>query len=252
MESSFNLKGKIAIVTGATRGIGWSCAKVLAKNGMTVIINGVSDNNMLNQRVDELKELYGVESEGYLFDVSDSNAVKDCYNNIFKKYKRLDVLVNNAGIMIDALIPMISNEMLDKILDVNIKGAIYNLQYASRLMGRNKSGSIINISSIIGRFGNEGQTVYSASKAALIGITMSAAKELAPQNIRVNAVAPGIIQTDLIKNYAADKTMKLRDSIKMKRIGTPEDISNTVLFLSSSLSEYVTGQVIGVDGGMLI
>jgi 3-oxoacyl-[acyl-carrier protein] reductase len=252
MESPFSLEGKIAIVTGATRGIGWSCAKVLAKNGMTVILNGVSDIDLINSRVIELKELYNVNADGYLFDVSDSNSVKDCYNNIFKKYKRLDVLVNNAGIMIDALIPMISKEMIDKILDVNIKGAIYNLQYASRLMGRNKSGSIINISSIIGRFGNEGQTVYSASKAALLGITMSAAKELAPQNIRVNAVAPGFIETDMIKKLSSDKSMKLKDSIKMKRMGTPEDIANTVLYLSSNLSEYVTGQVIGVDGGMLV
>jgi 3-oxoacyl-[acyl-carrier protein] reductase len=252
MESPFNLEGKIAIITGATRGIGWSCAKVLAKNGMFVILNGVTNKDLLDARVNELKELYNSESEGYLFDVSDSNAVKDCYNSIFKKYKRLDVLVNNAGIMIDALIPMISNEMLDKILDVNIKGAIYNLQYASRLMGRNKSGSIINISSIIGRCGNEGQTVYSASKAAIIGITMSAAKELAPQNIRVNAVAPGFIETDMIKNLPPDKSSKLKESIKMKRMGTPEDIANTVLYLSSNLSEYVTGQVIGVDGGMLV
>jgi len=252
MESIFNLQGKVGIVTGATRGIGWSIAQALARKGMNLILNSISNQELLNERINELKENFKIEADGFLFDVSDPNSVKECYNQIFKKYKRLDVLVNNAGIMKDALIPMISSEMIDRILDVNVKGVIYNLQYASRLMGRNKSGSIINVASIIGRVGNEGQVVYSASKSAVIGLTYSAAKELAPQNIRVNAIAPGFIETDMIKAVPPDNFNKISENIKMKRLGTPDDIAKSVLYLASDLSNYVTGQVLGVDGGMLV
>jgi 3-oxoacyl-[acyl-carrier protein] reductase len=162
------------------------------------------------------------------------------------------VLVNNAGILQDALLGMIPDAMIRQTIDVNTVGPIYHVQEASRLMARNKSGSIINVTSIIGRFGNEGQAVYGASKAALIGLTLSAAKELARHNIRVNAVAPGFINTDMVKQLTEQKYGERMKSIKMGRIGEPEDVANAILFLASDLSSYVTGQVLGVDGGMLI
>lgn len=252
MTLNFDLKNKVAFITGGTRGIGWATAKLFAASGASVIINGVSDNSLLRSRVQELKDEYNTESEGFLFDVSDYDSVKNCYSEIFKRYKRLDILVNNAGILEDRLLGMIGRENIERTLDINVKGVIYNLQYASRLMTRNKSGSVINVSSIIGRVGNEGQVVYGGSKAAVIGITMSAAKELAHNNIRVNAVAPGFIDTDMVKQLPEDKFKTRMEGIKMKRIGTPEDVANTILFLASDYSSYITGQVIGVDGGMLV
>ena len=252
MTLNFDLKEKVAFITGGTRGIGWATARLFAASGASVIISGVADDSLLRDRVQELKDEYNAECEGVLFDVSDYDAVKNCYSDLFKKYKRLDILVNNAGILEDRLLGMIGRENIDRTLDINVKGVIYNLQYASRLMTRNKSGSIINVSSIIGRVGNEGQVVYGGSKAAVIGITMSAAKELAHNNIRVNAVAPGFIDTDMVKQLPEDKYKARMEGIKMKRIGTPEDVANTILFLASDYSSYITGQVIGVDGGMLV
>jgi 3-oxoacyl-[acyl-carrier protein] reductase len=174
------------------------------------------------------------------------------FQSIFKAWKRLDVLVNNAGILEDALLGMITPELVDRVLGVNTRAALLVLQGAARLMQRAKSGSIINMSSIIGVEGNEGQVVYGASKAALVGLTLSAAKELAPAKIRVNAVAPGYIETDMIKHLPAEVHAQRMGQIGMGRIGTPADIANAVLFLASDLSTYVTGQVLGVDGGMRI
>lgn len=252
MESILNLNGKVTFVTGSTRGIGWASAQILAQHGATVILNGTSNSDLLNQRVEEIKNLHGVEADRFLGDVGDPAAVKECYASIFKKYKRLDILVNNAGIMEDSLLGMITLQNIEKTFRVNVSGVILNMQYAARLMARNQSGSIINLSSIVGRFGNAGQVVYGGSKAAVIGITLSAAKELAPMNIRVNAIAPGFIDTDMVRQLPRDKFEERLQSIKMKRIGTPEDIAKAVLFFASDLSSYVTGQVLGVDGGMLI
>ncbi len=147
---------------------------------------------------------------------------------------------------------MIPAEMIDTVLNTNLTGSIYHLQEASRLMGRNKSGSIVNVASIIGRVGNEGQAVYGASKAGVIGLTLAAAKELAPKNIRVNAIAPGFIATDMVKALPEKKYAERLSSIKMGRIGQPEDVANAVLFFASDVSAYITGQVLGVDGGMLV
>lgn len=152
----------------------------------------------------------------------------------------------------DALLGMINVERMSNTFAVNTEAVINHMQYAARLMMRQKSGSIINVSSIMGRYGDAGQVVYSASKAALIGATYSAAKELAPHNIRVNAVAPGFIETNMVKDLSRDSYSKRIEQIKMKRAGTPEEVANTILFFASDLSSYVTGQVIGVDGGMVI
>ncbi|MEM4260916.1 MAG: SDR family NAD(P)-dependent oxidoreductase [Candidatus Woesearchaeota archaeon] len=245
------LENKICFITGSTRGIGWSIAQTFARHGAIVIING-RNNELLLERFNELKNISYKEHQAILCDISDLNQVKECYNKIFSKFKKLDVLVNNAGILEDALIGTITQELINKIMSVNVYGAMYNLQYATKLMKRNNSGSVINVTSIIGRVGNSGQTVYGASKAAIIGLTYSAAKELASNKIRVNAIAPGFIDTDMIKNIPNEKYNQIISNIKMGRIGKPEDIANAALFFASDYSDYITGQVLGVDGGMLI
>jgi 3-oxoacyl-[acyl-carrier protein] reductase len=248
-----SLKNKIVLITGGTRGIGWATARKFAELGATVLIAGFSDRDKLDARVLELTNTYGVKAAGYLFDISDQAGVQQCFQDIFKCFKRLDVLVNNAGILDDRLLGMIQPQDVSKTLEVNVSGTIYCLQAAARLMGRKPAGgSIINLSSIIGRCGNEGQVVYAASKAAVIGITRSAAKELAEKNIRVNAVAPGFIETDMIKNIPEEIYNQRMQSIKMKRIGKPADVANAILFLASDEAGYITGQTLGVDGGMLI
>lgn len=252
MESTLTLEGKTAFITGSTRGIGWAIAKLFARHKATVLINGVSNKALLDERVAELRSTCGVEAEGFLFDVSNPEDVKAFYSGVLKKYKMINVLVNNAGILQDSLLGMITPELIQKIYTVNVFSVIYNMQYASRLMERAGGGSIINVSSIVGRFGNEGQIVYAGSKAAVIGTTMSAAKELASRKIRVNAIAPGFINTDMTKSLPEQKFEERVKSIKMKRIGNPNDIANAALYFASDLSEYVTGQILGVDGAMLI
>jgi 3-oxoacyl-[acyl-carrier protein] reductase len=247
-----NLERKVAFVTGSTRGIGWATACVLAANGATVVLNGVSDQYALDERVSELRSTYGVKAVGLLCDAADPEDVRGAYRKIFSTFRRLDILVNNAGVLNDALVGMVSDKMVTQTFGINTFGAIHHLQGAARLMQRRKSGSIVNLTSIVGVTGNEGQIVYSSSKAALLGLTRSAAKELAPMGIRVNAVAPGFIDTDMTRQLPQAKYDERMASIKMGRIGRPDDIAHSVLYFASELSSYVTGQVLGVDGGMLI
>ena len=246
------LQGRIALITGSTRGIGWATAQTFAQHGATVILNGCASQQALDERVAEICEKYNVPCLGFCSDVSDSASVKACYSEIFKRFKRLDVLVNNAGIMQDALLGMITEPLVRRSVEVNVLGSLFHLQEASRLMGRNRSGSIINLSSIIGSSGKDGQVVYSTTKAAILGMTRSAAKELAPKGIRVNAVAPGLIHTDLLKTLPEQKLADAISGIRMGRAGEPEDVGKAILFLASDLSTYVTGQVLGVDGGMIL
>jgi len=245
------LKGKTALITGATRGIGLSIAKTYAKNGANIILNA-RDKVKAEEISKQLSSQYDIKVDYVLFDVANHEEVKIGFKELFKITKKLDIVVNNAGILDDALIGMVTREQIEKTFAINTFGVLYVAQYAARLMNRNKEGSLINISSIIGTNGNEGQAVYGGSKAAVIGITKSLSKELAPSNIRVNAIAPGFIDTDMTRALPKDKYQERIESIKMGRIGKPEDIANTALYLASDLSSYVTGQVIGVDGGMLI
>jgi 3-oxoacyl-[acyl-carrier protein] reductase len=251
MESLLNLNGKVALVTGAARGIGWKTAFLLASNGARVIINDIQETDELNRKIQEAKS-QNLDLTTLFYDVSDYQQVKNAYSSIFKEFKRLDILVNNAGIMEDSMLATASESHIDKTFRINTFAVIYNTQFASRLMARNNSGTIINISSIIGTKGNAGESVYSASKSALIGFTLSTAKELAPLGIRVNAIAPGFIDTDLVSHFSEEIRQKTISNIKLGRIGTPEDVARAVLFFASDLSSYITGQVLGVDGGMII
>lgn len=252
MKYSFNLSGQVSIVTGAAKGIGKAIAFALASNGATVLMNDYCSEDVLQSAADEINSVSGELCVPYRFDAGNPNEVKSFYNSVFKSYKRVDILVNNAGILRDNYLPMVSEADIASTYNSNVFSVMYNTQYASRLMARNDGGSIINLASIIGRFGNTGQTVYGGSKAAVIGITLSAAKELASQNIRVNAIAPGFIESDMTKNLSVEVFQERINSVKMGRIGTPEDVAKVALFLASDLSQYVTGQVIGVDGGMII
>ena len=244
------LKGKYAIITGASRGIGKSIAEVFAANGACLILNSRKEGT-LKDMTKGLREKYSINVDAVHFDVSQYDQVKDAFKKIFSISRKIDILVNNAGILGDALLGIISPSIVQDTFGTNTFGTIYCSQYASRLMQRSGGGSIINISSIMGTNGNIGQTIYSGSKAAIVGITKSLAKELAP-DIRVNAVAPGFIDTDMARSISKRTFMERVASIRMNRVGMPEEVARVVLFLASDMSSYVTGEVIGVDGGMLI
>jgi 3-oxoacyl-[acyl-carrier protein] reductase len=215
------------------------------------VINGRSGDDT-ERRAAELADELGGETLAVACDASRSDEVEAAYQSVFRRFKRLDVLVNNAGVLADALLGMISPADVERVVATNLFGSIYHLQAASRLMRRGRSGSIVNMASIVGVTGNAGQAVYSSSKAAVVGLTRSAAKELAPLGIRVNAIAPGFIDTDMTRALPEEVFEERVASVKMGRLGRPEDVAGTVLYLASDLSAYVTGQVIGVDGGMLI
>ncbi len=246
------LKNNVALITGSSKGIGFAISRLFATEGAHVIMTG-RQLNALNSAKDKItQELPQAQISIIEMDVTNPDSVRDAFQNVFKLTKRLDTLVSNAGILDDALIGMVTPLQLQKTFETNTFGVIYCAQYASRLMNRNKQGSIINLASIIGTNGNFGQTVYAASKSAVIGATKSLAKELAMQNIRVNAIAPGFIDTDMARSISEEKFQERLNSIAMGRIGSAEEVANVAMFLASDLSSYVTGQVIGVDGGMLI
>jgi len=249
---SLDLTGRVALVTGSTRGIGWSTAQMLASHGASVIVHGHSDRAGVAGRVAELGERFGGDHLGVLADVRNVDAIRDVVRQIFSTYKRLDILVNNAGVLDDALIGMVTDDAVSRTFEINTFAPIHLLQAGARLMARGGGGSIINLTSIVGVNGNAGQIVYSASKAALLGLTRSAAKELAPAGIRVNAIAPGFIDTEMARHLPPEIFAQRVESVAMGRIGDPEDVARAILFLASDLSTYVTGQVLGVDGGMLI
>jgi len=242
--------GKTAFVTGATRGIGREVAETLAALGADVAINGHRDPAGLTAQAEDLARRHGVRALAVPGDVADPAVVRGFYQAIFKAWQRLDILVNNAGVMDGARLGMITDAQVDRTLGVNAAGAIHNLQGAARLMARARSGSIVNVSSIVGVRGDGGQVVYAASKAAVIGATLAAAKELAPQGIRVNAIAPGLIETDLVAGLPPEVRDGRLARIGLGRIGTPTDVARVAVFLASDLAAYVTGQVIGVDGGL--
>lgn len=251
VAASLNLGAAVIAVTGGTRGIGLATARLLACHGANVVIMG-TDAEAASHVATSIADEFDVSTLGLCVDARIPSVIRGAYQDIFQWARRLDGLVNNAGVLQDALIGMVSDEALRETFDVNTLGAIHHLQGASRLMGRTGGGSVVNVTSIVGVEGNAGQVAYASSKAALIGLTKSAAKELAARGIRVNAVAPGFIDTDMSRSLPPDKFEERVASIRMGRMGTPDDVAKAVLFLMSDLSQYITGQIIGVDGGMAI
>jgi len=239
---------KVAVVTGGAQGIGAAIVDKLASEGATVAV--VDINGDKAKEVAEAAKAKGVEAESYQVDVSDTEAVKTLITEIAKRFGRIDILVNNAGITRDGLLMTMSEKDWDLVLTVNLKSVFNFTKAVARPMIKQKGGSIINISSVVGLMGNGGQMNYSASKAGVIGATKSAAKELGSRNIRVNAIAPGYIQTAMTHQLDEKARAALIDAIPTKQLGQPEDVANAVLFLASNLSSYVTGEVLRVDGGM--
>lgn len=238
---------KLALVTGASRGIGKACAIELAKAGYDIIINYAGNVEAANKTVEEIKAL-GVEAAAYKFDVSNPEEVNAGIAEIIEKYGRIDILVNNAGITRDGLFMRMSEENWNAVINTNLSSAFYVSQPVVKVMMKQRSGAIVNMASVVGVSGNAGQANYSAAKAGLIGLTKTLAKELGSRGIRVNAVAPGFINTDMTKDL---DTSKFTDFIPLKRLGEPEDIAKAVKFLAVD-AQYVTGQVLEVDGGLII
>ena len=244
------LKNKKILITGATGGIGKAISILFAKNNGELLLVGRNKKKLNQFRLQILKS-YKIKISVYPFDISNYEETKNAFRNIFSKTKNVDVLVNNAGILKENLIGMISKKDIDQTINTNLTGPINLTQLVSKIMIK-KNSSIINISSIVGTVGSKGQSLYSSSKAGLIGFTFSTAKEFASRGIRVNAIAPGFIKTKMVSKIYKNKYSEVLSSIQMKRIGKPMDVANVALFLASDLSTYVTGQVIGVDGGMII
>lgn len=238
---------KVALVTGASRGIGKACALELAKAGYDIVINYAGNEEAANKTVSEIKDL-GQNAVAKKFDVSNKEVVDAAIAEIMEEFGRIDVLVNNAGITRDNLFMRMKEEEWLAVINTNLNSAYFVTNPVSKIMIKQRSGAIVNMASVSGVYGNAGQANYSAAKAGMIGFTKSLAKELASRNIRVNAVAPGFIQTDMTKDLPVDKIV---ERIPLKTLGQPEDIARTVKFLAVD-TNYITGQVIGVDGGLVI
>lgn len=238
---------KTALVTGGSRGIGKACAIEFAKAGCNVAITFAGNVEKANQTVKELEAL-GVKVKAYQFDISDRNATNEAIAQIHNDFETIDILVNNAGITRDNLIIRMSDEEWESVINTNLTGVFNVTKPVSKIMMKQRQGAIVNMTSIVGISGNAGQSNYSAAKAGLIGFTKSLAKELAPRNIRVNAVAPGFVQTDMTAGLDADM---VAEHIPLKRLGQPEDIAKTVKFLAID-GTYITSQILGVDGGLAI
>jgi 3-oxoacyl-[acyl-carrier protein] reductase len=242
-----DLVDRVAVVTGATRGIGLATAQMLAEAGATVIVTG-RDADRAAQVAKEL----GGSSRAYALDVSDFDAVGSMFRSIAADHGGIDAVVANAGILEDALVGMIREDMVARLLDTNVAGTIATVQAASRVMMRRKSGSIVVLASIVGEIGSAGQTAYAASKAAVAAVARSAAKELGPRGIRVNAVAPGLIATDMIAHLSPDLIERRVADTALRRLGTPADVARAIRFLVSDEAAFITGQVLGVDGGLVL
>lgn len=245
------LKDKNIIVTGATRGIGKEIALTLAQNGANIAINYRNYNEEVEELINSIKE-FGVDAIAVKCDVSKSDEVDNFISEVKNHFSSIDVLVNNAGITKDGLLLRMKDEDFNSVLDVNLKGTFNTTKSISPIMIKQKHGKIINISSVVGIVGNAGQCNYAASKAGVIGFSKSVARELASRNININVVAPGYIDTDMTKSLPDKVKDEILKSIPMKKMGNPKEVANLVLFLSSSLSDYITGQVINVDGGMVM
>jgi 3-oxoacyl-[acyl-carrier protein] reductase len=244
------LQGKTALITGASKGIGRSIAIRFAEQGANVAFTYLSSVEQ-GQALEAELAAKGVKAKGYRSDASDFGQAEKLINDVITEFGALDVLVNNAGITMDNLLLRITEEAWDKVITVNLKSCFNTVKAATKPMMRQKSGSIINMTSVVGLKGNAGQTNYAASKAGIIGFTKSVALELGSRGIRSNAIAPGFIETEMTGKLDEKTVQSWRDAIPLKRGGKPEDVADACVFLASELSAYITGQVLQVDGGML-
>lgn len=243
------LKNKIALVTGGGKGIGAAIAKEMASQGATVIVNYSRSEEAAKKVQSEIRS-NGGKADIFRCDVSDYNSVKAMIGDIIQHYGRLDILVNNAGIVKDGLLMRMKETDFDKVIEINLKGTFNCIQNVARQMLKQRYGRIINMSSVVGIYGNAGQVNYAASKAGIIGLTKAAAKELGSRGITVNAIAPGFIQTDMTEGLNQELKEKMLAAISLGSFGTAEDIAHAACFLASDGARYITGQVLGVDGGI--
>ena len=244
--TTIDLSNQVALVTGASRGIGAATAKLLGRAGAHVIVNYKSSSGSAQEVVGSIISSGG-SAEAMCFDVADEAEVGRHFAHIIERHARLDILVNNAGISKDALFLRIKPEMLNEMIDVNLKGSFFCTFHAARYMIKQRSGKIVTVSSIVGLGGNAGQSMYAMTKAGLIGMTKSFAKELGPRGVRVNAIAPGLVDTEMTSGIDRQAIIK---EIPLRKTGSPDEVAGVILFLCSALSEYITGQVIIVDGGL--
>ncbi len=240
---------RVAIVTGASRGIGKACALRLAKEGIDVVVNYNSSEDAAMEVVNQIKAM-GSDAIAIKANVSDRKEVGNLFREAFKHYGHIDILVNNAGVVDDAYLLMLNMDSLDRSMDINVKGYFYCCQQAALKMFKQRSGRIVNISSVSSKLALAGQSVYSATKGAVNAMTATLAKELAPYGIQVNAVAPGFISTEMIDDIPAEKMEEYNKNIPMGRLGTVEEVAEVVNMLCGEASSYVTGQVIVMDGGL--
>ena len=246
----YNLKDKVAIVTGASRGIGEAIAIQLSNSGANIILIARKTNKL--KVVQETIISQGGIAESIVGDVSSLDSLTEIISSINKKWGRIDILVNNAGIARDNIIMRMKEDDWDEVMSVNLKGCFNGIKSVARPMIKNKSGRVINITSVIGQIGNAGQSNYAASKAGIMGLTKSMAKELGSRNITVNAIAPGYITTDMTNELNEEIKEKMKSSIPLGRLGSPDDVANLVCFLASDDAGYITGQTFNVDGGMVM
>lgn len=244
------LENKVSIITGATRGIGKSIAEAFAEQGSHIVFTYVSSDEKAKALEAEL-EAKGVKAKGYKFNVADYAACEKMANEVVETFGSIDVVVNNAGITRDTLLMRMSEEQWDDVINTNLKSVFNMTKAVQRTMLKQRKGSIINMSSVVGVKGNAGQANYAASKAGILGFTKSVALELGSRNIRCNAIAPGFIETEMTGALDEATVQSWREAIPLKRGGNPEDVANLALFLASDMSAYITGQTINVDGGML-
>jgi 3-oxoacyl-[acyl-carrier protein] reductase len=245
----YDFKGKTALITGAARGIGRAIALELAKGGASLALNDVNEA-AANEAIELCTKAGSPKAQFYKFDVADSAACDKAVETVVADFGGLHILVNNAGISIDALVMRFKDEDWKKVLDINLTGCFYLTRAVCRPMMKQRTGAIVNLASVVGEMGNGGQAAYSASKGGLIALTKTSAKELAARNIRVNAVAPGFIDTPMTQALPEAAKQKMFEAIPLARLGTPQDIADCVAWLASEKASYVTGAVIRVNGGM--
>ncbi len=246
----YNFEGKVVIITGSARGIGFAIAETFAENGATSIIL-----DLFQDAVDEaVKKITdkGLKAIGYVANITESELIGNLFKEIFQKFGKIDILINNAGITKDGLLMKMKESDWDAVINVNLKGTFICTQKVCRFMMKQRQGVILNISSVIGIIGNAGQANYAASKGGIITLTKSAAKEFASRNIRVNAIAPGFIETEMTAQLPKEIVDKYLEAIPLRHMGTSKDVANLCLFLASEEADYITGQTIQVDGGLIM